>query len=389
MQSYGNLYTPMLDKNFIKSCCYEAAKGKRNRRSVKHFFDHLDKEIDIIVAMLENDAYYSPKYTSKTINENSSHKTREIVQPYFKYEQIVHRMFVEQFKAVVMHSQIETSCGSIPERGVHFAKRYIEKWIHGYGNKRFYILKTDIHHFFGSIDRSILKKKIRAKIRDDRFYTLACRIIDYDESSVGVPLGFYTSQWFGNFYLDELDHYILEVLKPQHYLRYADDMVFFDTSKRKLHKIQKAVAEYMAEKLHLTMKDNWQVFRFEDKNGEHGRALDFLGFVFHRNRTCIRKSILRASRRKAYRIKRKRPTWYSATQMISYLGWYDDTNSYHYFKRYITPSVNIKQLKKVVAKHSKGEVENGNRMESSQIGHKTGADRHNNVKVMRVSAQRH
>lgn len=386
MQSYGNLYAPMLDKNFIQSCCYDASKGKRNRRAVQQFFDHIDQETDIILNILEHDAYNSPPHVSTTINENSSHKTREIVKPVFKYEQIFHRMFVEQFKPVVMHSQIETSCGSIPERGVHYAKRYIEKWIHGYGNKRFYILKTDIHHFFGSIDRTILKEKLRKKIRDDRFYTLGCRIIDYNDDPAGVPLGFYTSQWFGNFYLDELDHYILEVLNPQHYLRYADDMVFFDTSKRKLHRIQEAVAEYMAKKLHLIMKSNWQVFKFEDKNGEHGRALDFLGFVFHRNRTCIRKSILRASRRKAYRIKKKRPTWYTSTQMLSYLGWYDDTNSYHYFKRYITSNVNIRQLKKVVAKHSKGGTGNGNRMENSKIRHETGPDRLSNIAVMCISS---
>lgn len=31
-----------------------------------------------------------------------------------------------------------------------------------------------------------------------------------EEMRKGVPLGYFTSQWFGNFYLKALDHYIKE-----------------------------------------------------------------------------------------------------------------------------------------------------------------------------------
>lgn len=49
------------------------------------------------------------------------------------------------------------------------------------------------------------------------------------------------------------------------------------------------------------MKDNWKVFKIEyvDKHGKtHGRALDFMGFKFYRNRTTLRRNImLRASKK--------------------------------------------------------------------------------------------
>ncbi|MFR1310763.1 MAG: RNA-directed DNA polymerase [Gallintestinimicrobium sp.] len=53
-----------------------------------------------------------------------------------------------------------------------------------------------------------------------------------EEMRKGVPLGYFTSQWFGNFYLKTLDHYIKEELHAEHYMRYMDDMVILGKSKR-------------------------------------------------------------------------------------------------------------------------------------------------------------
>ena len=39
-----------------------------------------------------------------------------------------------------------------------------------------------------------------------------------EEMRKGVPLGYFTSQWFGNFYLKALDHYIKEELHAEHYM---------------------------------------------------------------------------------------------------------------------------------------------------------------------------
>ena len=175
-----------------------------------------------------------------------------------------------------------------------------------------------------------------------------------DPNGKGVSLGFYSSQWFGNYYLKHLDHYIKQELQADLYIRYVDDMVLFSTNKKKLRQMLIPIREELA-KLGLELKENWQIFRFEDvRNPKHGRALDFLGFVFHRNRTTLRKSILRAARRKANRIWNKgEVTWYTASQMLSYCGWFFGVKAYGYFKRWITSKVNVRKLKRVVSKHSR------------------------------------
>ena len=389
MKSYNNLYDETLDRSYIEDCFFKASKGKRNRRDVADILDpaHLPKHVERVHDMMESESFVPGNHEIAIINESSSRKTRRIVKPNYAYEQVIHHMFVGQFAPVVMHGFYEFSCGSIPKRGVHYAKRYIEKWIHKRGKRRFYVLKMDIRHFYDSIDRDILKAMLRKDIRDDRFYRLACKIIDYDgqEHGRGLPLGFYSSQWFANYYLKKMDHFIKQQLGAENYLRYVDDMVIFSNNRRKLHKMREAISVYLSG-LRLELKDNWQVFRFEDDEGKHGRALDFLGFVFHRNRTTIRKSILRSARRKANRTwKVGKPTWYSATQMLSYCGWFFRASAYGYFKKYILSKVSIRKLKKVVSKHSK--EKQYEKLARSNIRRYSGTDRHNDIPDYGLPAQ--
>lgn len=81
--------------------------------------------------------------------------------------------------------------------------------------------------------------------------------------------GNFTSQWFANFYLQDLDHYIKEKLKIKYYLRYMDDMLLFGRNKKELHKCRGLVDEYL-HKEGLRLKENWQLFKTDS------RPIDFL-----------------------------------------------------------------------------------------------------------------
>lgn len=321
------------------------------------------------------------------------------------------------------------------------------KWLDSYDGKKFFVLKMDVHHFFESINRRILKRKLKEVIRDKRFYRLLCILIEHDKIALvakiltdagveidaeqtktlvgciafddisgaleilreigitgamfdelkeiieemrkGVPLGYFTSQWFGNFYLKALDHYIKEELHAEHYMRYMDDMVILGKSKKKLHKIHAAIETYLNDNLDLEIKGDWQVFRFEypvfdkggnpvlDKDGKRvtkGRMLDFMGFQFHHDRTTIRKSNIEAARRKANHIsKQDKISWYNASVMLSYMGLFKHTDTYNYYIDYIKPKINVKKLKRIVSKHSRKEnkhdrLEKGDRNTAGQAG---------------------
>ena len=76
--------------------------------------------------------------------------------------------------------------------------------------------------------------------------------------------------------------------------------------------------------------------------------------------TTMRKSILKRIRRKAYRINQKGASWYTASQMISYLGWTKNADVYGYFKKHIEPNVNVRKMRSKVSKHNKEVLKNEN-----------------------------
>ena len=395
MRSYNNLYEPMLQDDYIKQRFINASKKKKNRNDVREVLENLDEHTELLKKMLTEELFIPDYHKPSIINESSSKKTRRILKPHYKYEQVIHHCAIGQFKPIVMNGLYEFSCGSIPGRGVHYGKKYMRKWLDSYDGKKFFVLKMDVHHFFESINRRILKRKLKEVIRDKRFYRLLCILIEHDKIALvakiltdagveidaeqtktlvgciafddisgaleilqeigitgamfdelkeiieemrkGVPLGYFTSQWFGNFYLKALDHYIKEELHAEHYMRYP-----------------------------VLDKDGKQVTK--------GRMLDFMGFQFHHDRTTIRKSNIEAARRKANHIsKQDKISWYNASVMLSYMGLFKHTDTYNYYIDYIKPKINVKKLKRIVSKHSRKEnehdrLEKGDRNTAGQAG---------------------
>ena len=91
------------------------------------------------------------------------------------------------------------------------------------------------------------------------------------------------------------------------------------------------------------------------KNGKIiGRAIDFMGFVFRRNRTVLRKKIMIRATRFAGRLKRTRKiATRQALSMMSRIGWFKHTSTSLVWKTYIEPCVNIKVLKGIISKAQK------------------------------------
>ena len=240
------------------------------------------------------------------------------------------------------------SCGSIPKRGAHYGQKRIKKWLSSDIKNTKYVFKMDIKHFYESVDKEVLKAMLKRKIKDWQALKLIYTVIDGCEK--GLPLGNYTSQWFANFMLTELDHYIKEQLHAKYYMRYMDDIVIFGGNKKELHKMHRAIEQFLRDKLHLRIKENWQVFRLEYKG--RGRPLDFMGWQFYREKTILRKSIYVRIMRKARRVG-KHTTIKGAQGMISYMGYIQHTDTYGSYRENIRPYVNIGKLKKFVAKQER------------------------------------
>ena len=345
MKSYKHLWDQFISDENIELAIRNASRGKRDRKSVKKYLDDPDLK-NKIINYAEN--FDNRKHRPKEIYDGIQRKKRVIIVPSFD-EQIIHHMVVNIIKPIFMKGMYHHSYGSIPQRGGHRGKKAIEKFIRKHSKDCKYILKMDIRKYFDSIPHDIMLRKLRRIIRDDRFMDVLEKIIDVIPE--GIPLGFYTSQWLANWYLQGLDHYIKEDLHAKFYIRYMDDMVIFGSNKRELHWMQRCITEYLFE-LGLEMKDNWQVFRFEYKGNY--RFLDFMGFRFYRNRTTLRKSIMLKATRKARKLwKADKITVFAARQMLSYLGWIDCTDTYGMYNLWIKSIVNIQYLKRKIQRYDR------------------------------------
>jgi len=354
MKSYNHLFEIALSEPVRRKAVHNVTLGRKNSSAAKRFAEHEETNIRASYNWILN--YKNSEHTPMKINDGTSRKVRTIVVPTLP-ELTVQHCVVQALLPMFYHGMYEHSYASIPGRGSHKGKKVIEKWIRNDSKNCKYIIKMDIRHFFESIPHDKLKAKLAKHIHDDKMLDLIYKIIDITEE--GLPLGFYTSQWFSNWYLQDLDHYIKEDLQASHYIRYMDDMVIFGSNKRRLHQIRKDIEKYLKTEMGLSLKNNWQVFRFAYiKNGkEYGRDLDFMGFRFYRNRTVLRKSIMYRATRKAKKVgKKEKPTIYDIRQMLSYFGWLDCTDTYCVYFYYIKPYVDFQKCKRRISNYDKRRI---------------------------------
>ncbi len=185
---------------------------------------------------------------------------------------------------------------ALPGRGTEKARRKVVKALKTDPENTKWCLKIDIKKYYPSIDTNILKSKFRRIFKDKELLWLLDEIIDSNPDS-GVPIGNYISQYSGNLYLSDFDHKVKECFKVKHYFRYMDDMVFMASSKEELQELLFKIKKYLADELNLSMKENWSLFRIDD------RGLDFVGYVFMHDNIRLRKSIAQSIKKVSSKIK--------------------------------------------------------------------------------------
>lgn len=345
MKAARNIYTKIIDKNNIYKAILNASKGKKERENVIRVLDNITFYVDEIHSILSKKTYIPKPYVEMKIHDGVRKKERVIYKPAFYPDQIIHWALMQQIEPLIMRGMYEYCCGSVKNRGIMHGMKYLKKILVRDRKNTKYCLKLDIKKFYPSINKNILKRKFLRIIKDRETLDLINIVIDSAEN--GVPIGNYTSQWFANFFLQNLDHYIKEELKVSYYLRYMDDMVLFHRNKKELHKIKDKIEVFLKNE-NLTLKENWQLFKTDS------RPLDFLGYRFYRGYTTLRKSnFLRIKRRYKKISKKQFITYKDASASLSYYGWLKHCNSYNFNQKYVKPYVDLNKCKGVIKNESR------------------------------------
>ena len=286
------------------------------------------------------------------INNDGSHKKqRELCKPRFFPDQCAHWAIMQIVAPVLTKGFYKYSCASIMGRGTHYAKRAVDGFLKDISATK-YCAQLDIKGFYKNINKETLIGLFSKKIKDKRIVKLLSAIV-YSYEKEGLPLGYYTSAIFANFYLTPVDRFIKEQLSVEKYARYMDDMIMFSSNKKKLHKAKNMLLKFLAT-LSLSLKYNWQIYKLPYKTNNQ-RDVDFVGFRFFRFKTIIRKSIFLRIRRLIFKLLHRKYTPKRARAFYSYNGYFKYTDSRKVMKKYVFGRINLYKIKEIISNESRKE----------------------------------
>lgn len=314
MKRYGNLYNKICSFDNIELAHSKARKGKTHYEEVQIIDLNPNKYISMIQESLLNKTFTTSEYTTKIIYEP---KERIIYKlPYYP-DRIIHHAIMNILQPIWDKIFITDLYSAIPTRGLHKGIERLHTWLEDDIDTK-YCLKFDVEKYYPSVNHNKLLDIIKQKIKCKDTLWLLEDIIRSPFGSYNIPIGNYLSQYFGNLYLNNFDHWIKEFNHVKYYMRYGDDGIILHSDKHFLNNLLDNIKVYITEKLLLKLNNKTQIFPVDKK------GIDFLGYRFYRNYILLRKSTLKRFKKKIKYIKENYNILNPqsvVSSIMSYYGW--------------------------------------------------------------------
>ena len=308
-----------------------ARKGKMSDKEVLAFEMDLETNIMNLMKKIENNTFRFGKYRTFVIWEPK----RRVIKSLPYQDRVVHQWYVEEFiKPYMLPRFIYHTYACLPQKGGHKAVDDLQIMMRKMKRKyqHYYILKCDIKDYFHSINRNILFQLMKEKISDKKLLKFTHKIIFDESDDTGIPIGNYTSQFFANIYLNELDHYVKEVLKIKYYVRYMDDFIILCENKEQAKQYYELTENFVKEHLKLE-------FNRKSRYYPNSLGVDFCGYITYETHRKVRKRSKKGMRKK---IKKWNEEFEKGTLDLyevqrcwnSWLGHISHADTFHLMNRY-------------------------------------------------------
>ncbi len=324
MKTYNNLWDEFISPENFQLAARKAIKSKKSKSAVAKFMANKDALLDKLRRDIMSGVFRTSPYVVKTIFEP---KQRQIyVLPLYP-DHILHHALINVLGPIWLKMFVADSFACIPGRGLHSASTRAMELV----RRNKYVLQCDIRKFYPSIRHDVMKRILRRKISDRRILRLLDCVVDSVEGDKNVPIGNLTSQWFGNVFLNELDHFIKEKLQWREYIRYCDDFCLFGNDKAALRAALDKIQDFVHQELQLEFSKSviYPVWR----------GFDFIGYRHFRGFILLRKTTARRIKKNVINMARYHDFGeHSVGQLAAYHGWAKWANTYR-FKRKIQRAV--------------------------------------------------
>lgn len=242
----------------LREASRRAARGKRRRSDVEGWLLKEETELRRLREDLLAGSYTPGPYRFFVVHEP---KRREIAAAPFR-DRVAHHALCRFLAPVLERRFVAWNCSCQVGKGTTVAREHCRQLTNGYR----YALKCDVRKFFPTIDHAILLGQLDGVSRCPAVMGLIRVVLASYRSGPetpvvlfpeedwlaaasrphGLPIGNLTSQLWGNFYLDGLDHWITETQRHGAYLRYTDDFLSFGNDKGRLWDLRAGIVEHLA-----------------------------------------------------------------------------------------------------------------------------------------------
>ncbi|MEF8847402.1 MAG: RNA-directed DNA polymerase [Candidatus Paceibacterota bacterium] len=315
MFSYQKIYKAYLD----------CRQNKRSTVNALNFEWKQERNLFELKEELQNKTYEPGRSICFVVTDPSP---REIFAATFK-DRVVHHVLVNELEEAGERAFIHDSYSCREGKGTHKAVERLQKFMRkvtdNYNQKAYY-LQLDISGFFMNIDRNILKAILKKLILKQQkpyqwkknVFWLGQKVISYDPTDnyitkgnkelfdlipprkslfesgpdKGLPIGNYSSQFFANLYLNQLDQFVKRELKRSYYLRYVDDFIILGKNKERLKSLIKKINNFLKSTLNLRLNSS------KTKLKGLKQGVDFLGYFVKPHCILVRERVVNTLKKK-------------------------------------------------------------------------------------------
>jgi RNA-directed DNA polymerase len=299
-------------------CYRQCRRNKRNTANALAF--EMNAEANLLALSKElREHTYRPGRSICFITDGP--KPREVFAADFR-DRVVHHLLVSHQERIFEPRFIHDSYACRKGKGSLAASNRLMVFLRkitANGRRPAWALKLDVANFFPSIHKETLFEIISHNVTHPELLWLTRTLLFHDPTTNyrfkslrkdvgapgtpgypvplhkslfgklnerGLPIGNLTSQFWGNVYLNELDHFIKRTLKCKDYLRYVDDMILLAQDRELLVEWVRAIACYLKENLKLNLRSEMA------KPFSVGNGIDFVGWKTWWNRRLPRRRTL-------------------------------------------------------------------------------------------------
>ena len=312
MISYSNILYVF---NKVKNKCH-------NKNKIMEFIRYKNCYLVDILSNLKNNSYIFSNYNIFLIHE----KKYRIIMSESISDKIVNQMISYFILLPSFNCLIDSNIATRKNRGSNYGYKLFEKYINNIGiNKDIYVLRIDIKKYFYNINHNILLSMLERRIKDKKSINILKNIINLTDNEYindnikkliskeinrvnnlnisikeknrlinelnniplyrkgyGLSIGCLSNQLLAVFFLNDIDHYIKEILKCEYYIRYMDDMYILSDNRSLLEDVFKMIKDKLRN-IELDINNKSGIYRMKE-------GISFLGYTYSikNNRLLIR-----------------------------------------------------------------------------------------------------